>query len=179
MIDGNQCTVIWHVDDLKISHVDPKVVTWFLNKFQGRYGNIMPVTVTRGKVHNYLGMIIGYRTAGQVKFNMYQYVDDVLENVPSVYKKGIGFATPAPDNLYEVRQEGDEDLILLSKEETEEYHTTTAKLLYLSKRARSDILTSIAFHCTRVRKPDIDDQKKLSRTIRHLEYTKHLPMILS
>ena len=51
--------------------------------------------------------------------------------------------------------------------------------MYLSKRARPDILTSIAFHCTRVRKPDIDDQKKLARTIRHLEYTKHLPMILS
>ena len=76
----------------------------------------MPVTVTRGKVHTYVGMIIDYRTAGQVKFNMYQYVDDVMENLPSVYKRGIGFATPAPENLYEVRQKGDEDLILLSKE---------------------------------------------------------------
>ena len=25
-INGSQCTVIWHVDDLKISHRDPKVV---------------------------------------------------------------------------------------------------------------------------------------------------------
>ena len=27
IINGKQCTVVWHVDDLKISHVDPKVVT--------------------------------------------------------------------------------------------------------------------------------------------------------
>ena len=26
-IDGKQCTILWHVDDLKISHVDPKVNT--------------------------------------------------------------------------------------------------------------------------------------------------------
>ena len=27
MINSKQCTVLWHVDDLKISHVDPNVVT--------------------------------------------------------------------------------------------------------------------------------------------------------
>ena len=26
MIHGKQCTIIWHVNDLKISHIDPKVV---------------------------------------------------------------------------------------------------------------------------------------------------------
>jgi hypothetical protein len=26
LIDGKQCTAIWHVDDLKISHVEPKTV---------------------------------------------------------------------------------------------------------------------------------------------------------
>ena len=28
-VDGNQMTVCWHVDDLKVSHVDPEVVTKF------------------------------------------------------------------------------------------------------------------------------------------------------
>ena len=27
MIDGKQCTIAWYVDDMKISHVDPNVVT--------------------------------------------------------------------------------------------------------------------------------------------------------
>ena len=31
-IEGKQCTVVWHVDDLKISHEDPQVVTNIINK---------------------------------------------------------------------------------------------------------------------------------------------------
>jgi len=27
-INGRQCTIIWHLDDLKISHVDKKVKIW-------------------------------------------------------------------------------------------------------------------------------------------------------
>ena len=27
MINGKQCTIVWYVDDNKISHVDPNVVT--------------------------------------------------------------------------------------------------------------------------------------------------------
>ena len=53
-----------------------------------------------------------------------------------------------------------------------------AQLLYLSKRARPDLQTAVAFHCTRVRCPDKDDDKKLARTIRYLEKTKYLPLIL-
>lgn len=26
MINGKQCTILWHVDDLKLSHEDPKVL---------------------------------------------------------------------------------------------------------------------------------------------------------
>jgi hypothetical protein len=37
-IDSKQCTVVWHVDDLKISHVDPKVTTTILNLLDAKYG---------------------------------------------------------------------------------------------------------------------------------------------
>ena len=30
MINGKQCTILWNVDDLKLSHVDPNVVTQVL-----------------------------------------------------------------------------------------------------------------------------------------------------
>ena len=53
-----------------------------------------------------------------------------------------------------------------------------AQYLYLYKKVRPDLQTSIAFCCTRVKKPDKDDQKKFVRKIRHLESTKHLPLIL-
>jgi hypothetical protein len=49
MIDGKQCTALWHVDDFKISHEDPKVVDSVLGLLETRYGKEAPLTVTRGK----------------------------------------------------------------------------------------------------------------------------------
>ena len=60
----------------------------------------------------------------------------------------------------------------------EEYHSLAAQCLYLSKRARPDLQTSIAFHYTRVLSPDEDDDLKRARTIRYLMATRHLPLIL-
>jgi hypothetical protein len=38
-INGKQCTVLWHVDDIKVSHEDPEVVTRVLEMFEGVYGS--------------------------------------------------------------------------------------------------------------------------------------------
>ena len=51
-INGSQCTIVWHVDDLKVSHKDPAGVTKFILYLAKIYGPKM--TVTRGNVHNYL-----------------------------------------------------------------------------------------------------------------------------
>jgi hypothetical protein len=69
MIDGKQCTVLWHVDDIKVSHEDPKVVTPVLKLFEERYGKEAPLTITRGKKHDYLGMILDYSKDGKVKYS--------------------------------------------------------------------------------------------------------------
>jgi hypothetical protein len=34
LIDGKQCTIAWYVDDTKISHVDPNVVTMIIEKME-------------------------------------------------------------------------------------------------------------------------------------------------
>jgi Reverse transcriptase (RNA-dependent DNA polymerase) len=54
-VDGKQCTVAWHVDDLKISHVDPKVVDGVIAALSAEFGNEAPLTVTRGKNSRVLG----------------------------------------------------------------------------------------------------------------------------
>ena len=72
-----------------------------------------------------------------------------------------------------------EDHEPLSTKEREEYHSLTTQLLYVSKRSRSDLQISTAFHCTRVKNPDREDKKKLGRTCRYLKDTRYLSMILS
>jgi hypothetical protein len=54
MIDWKQCTVLWHVDDLKISHVREDVNTDTIEKNIDEFGKEAPITFTRGKVHDYL-----------------------------------------------------------------------------------------------------------------------------
>ena len=51
MIDGKQCTILWHVDDLKISHEDANVVTSIIELLDGAYGSEKrPLTVMRRKI---------------------------------------------------------------------------------------------------------------------------------
>jgi hypothetical protein len=56
MINGQQCTIIWHVYALKISHVKPSVVSDKIEKLEGVFGKEAPLTITRGKHHEFLGM---------------------------------------------------------------------------------------------------------------------------
>jgi hypothetical protein len=57
MINGKQCTIAWYVDDTKISHMDPNVVTSIIHKLEERFDRM---TVTRGREHVFLGMNINY-----------------------------------------------------------------------------------------------------------------------
>lgn len=55
MINGKQCTIVWYVDDTKISHVDPNVVTDVILKIEERFGKM---SVTRGREHEFLGRMV-------------------------------------------------------------------------------------------------------------------------
>ena len=63
--------------------------------------------------------------------------------------------TPATKDLFVVS----DDAAKLDSSKKEHYHTLTAKLLYLSKRVRPDILTAISFLARRVQSPDVDYEK--------------------
>ena len=53
LINSNQMTIVWHMDDFKISHVDIFEVTKILCLLDSLYPGL---TVKRGRVHTYLGM---------------------------------------------------------------------------------------------------------------------------
>ena len=60
MVNGNQHTVRFHVDDLLSSHVDPKVNDRFAEWLEKMYGKYKAVEPTRGKKHDYLGMVLDF-----------------------------------------------------------------------------------------------------------------------
>jgi hypothetical protein len=171
-IDGNQCTIVWHVDDLKISHKSSKVVDNIISSLKKEYGKVGEMTVKRGKVHDYLGMTLDFSSKGKFIINMEAYLDEVLDDLP---KEMDGMAsTPAADHLFKTRDSAEK----LDPEKAELFHRVTAQLLFVSQRGRPDIRTAISFLCKRVRNPDEDDWKKLTRLLRYIRRTKFLRLTL-
>ena len=171
-IKDSQCTVLWHVDDLKISHVDAAVCEQVVDLLNEHYGTETPVTVTRGDLHDYLGMTLDYGVEGKVSIRMEDYVDNMLVDLPVEFG---GYAmTPAADHLFKVNESAE----ALDQESADLYHSVTAKILFLCKRARPDVQTAVAFLCTRVKSPDVDDMKKLRRLVCYLRHTKELCLTL-
>jgi hypothetical protein len=178
-IDGKQCTAVWHVDNLKISHVDAKVVTTILNLLDAKYGQEIvggkraALTINRGRIHDYLGMTLDYSKRGYVKLNMVDYVDKILKEMP---KEMDGTATsPATEYLFKII----DGVQTLDEPTSEVFHATVAKLLFLCKRGWPDIQTAIPFLCTRVQQPTKHDYNKLMRVIKYLRTTRKLVLCLS
>ena len=62
--------------------------------------------------------------------------------------------------------------ISVQKSERKLFHTNVAKLSYLRKRARPDVVTPIGFLCTRVTKATAQVCLKLLRVFGYLKRTK-------
>jgi hypothetical protein len=181
MVDGNQLTICFHVDDCKISHKNPMVVNDFIVWLKRNNESIFEdgsgkMAVSRGKVHKYLGMTLDYTTRRQVKITMLDYIDEILAAYSLADPMVSGTkSTAAPENLFKV----DEDCEKLSPRMAKIFHNLVAKTLYVTKRARPDTCTAIAFLTTRVREPDKQDWAKLSHLMQYIRGTKTLPLILS
>ena len=78
MINCKQMIVTWHVDDLKISHMDSNEVRKCIKHFKRIYGNMM--TVHRGKVHDNLGMDLDFSSAEALKIGMIKYIKKIHED---------------------------------------------------------------------------------------------------
>jgi hypothetical protein len=173
MINGKQCTIVWHVDDLKISHVDEAVLDGIIASLKEEYGKVGEMTITRGPIHDYLGMTLDFSKPGKFIINMEKYLDQsVLVDLPEDMN---GTATsPAAEHLFKTRS----DATKLDKTTADLFHHITAQLLFVCKRGRPDIQTAVAFLCTRVREPDEDDYKKLCRLVKYIRRTKFLRLTM-
>ena len=86
IINGKQCTIVWWVDDLMISHADPKLVTDVINGLSARYGDMMPLSINRGKKYVYLGMVFDFNIPDKMKITMYHDIDGLIDRAQDIYK---------------------------------------------------------------------------------------------
>ena len=76
MINDKHMMVVWHMDDIKVSHVDSFEFTKFLGYMSSIYGVL---SVHRGEIHEYLGIELDYSKQVTVKESMIKYLGSVLQ----------------------------------------------------------------------------------------------------
>jgi hypothetical protein len=119
IVRGKQFTVLWHVHDLKMPHMDYDEVTSMINWLKGICGDMK---VSRGKKRDYFGMTLDYTKKGEVKVTMIDYMKGVIDDFPEDVTGQS--ATPAAENLFEVQP--DESRILLDEKRAQAFHHAVA-----------------------------------------------------
>ena len=90
-----------------------------LTKLEEKCGKESFISVTRGLMHDYLGMTIDYSVKGKVKFynNMFDYIEQILNEVYSKLMVGAS-VTPAAAHLFNVN----DGAVKLSRKEADAFH---------------------------------------------------------
>ena len=172
IVNSKQLTVVWHVNDLKISHVDKEVVTECINILDQKYGweacgKRCPFTVHRGRTHT-----LDYSIDNKVKIDKQDYIETILEDLPSKFEGSA--VTPVAMQLFDVN----EGYKKLPKKNADLFHHVVAQLLFLCKRGCPNLQTAVAFLTTRAKAPNQDAYKKLQWAIKYLRSTKKLLLTL-
>jgi hypothetical protein len=161
-IEGKQCTILWYVNDNKISHGDEKVVTRIIEAIEDSFGKMV---VTRGDSHVFLGMEIMFPGDGTVKTQMRDHLQENIEAFCGEITRKV--ATPARCTLFEV----DASSARLDVEKAKCFHSITAKLLHVAPRARPDLSLVVTFFCTRVARSTVQDKGNLKRALEFIKGT--------
>ena len=101
MVNGEQLTVQFHVNDLKAFHKEQKFLDGFLNDLRNEFGQEDELAETKGFVHEYLGITIDYLLPGKVVFTMFDFLEDIIVEAPDDLKKSR-LCYPGNDSLFKV-----------------------------------------------------------------------------
>ena len=162
--DCSQSTLLVHVDDVLVTARDEKRVDNIMDEIEQLFRE---VTKSRGRVLNYVGLTFDFRILKTVKITMQGFIADLMAFVEKRSDFCGTAVDPASGDLFDIGVIDDKNKLLETKEK-EFFHSLTAKLLYLSKRVRPDILVAVAFLCKRVQVPTEKDMKKLIRVLQYV-----------
>jgi hypothetical protein len=168
---GRETWIGIYVDDLAIFGDSEAEVDSAISGLKRAYPDI---AVHRGRTLNYVGMLFDHSTAGVCRVTMPNFVRELLDEVSDI--RGTS-GTPATATLFEVSGSADHG-VMLPEERRKRFHSLVAKLLYLAKRCRPDLLTSVAFLTTRVLAATAADWDKLTRVVRYIRGTASMGIVL-
>jgi hypothetical protein len=157
--DNNRCLIGCHVDDLLIACGNDKLMNNVIAYLHKQYND---VKVTRGNVHKYLGMQLTVFD-NFIELDMNDYCKKVLAEY------GIRGSATSPGTVDLFKD--DTETKLLNDKDKERFHTFVAKLLFVARKVRLDLLTVVSYLTTRVQRPNVNDKVKLERLLKYLNST--------
>ena len=93
------------------------------------FGKESPLTKTRGKRHDYLGMVPDFSTQGSAEISMHEYASEIIDGAP--YDMEGNAPSPAANHLFTVNTK---DPVPLDEPKAQLFHQIVAKLLFLCKK---------------------------------------------
>ena len=136
MIYEHQCTIIWFLDNSKVSHTDDIVNSMIAENIEEKSGKLF---CTTEKKHTFLGTEIkfigGKRAAVSTPHHVYKSPEYFGETL-----KG-NMVNPATSQLSAITSESKE----LDDEKEERYYLITAKIFWIMKCSRPDLETVVNF----------------------------------
>ena len=168
-----QTTITVYVDNLLITSVDVKSIDDVIDILRQRYKELK---ITRGTLHNYLGMVMDFTKPGSVNISQAGMTQDITKGrpldaiTPYTGTQLRSTKTPAAPYLFDVSDTSDP----INSTGQKLIRSIGAKILFLGTHARPDIILSNSFHTKRVLAPTTEDLRKLQRTLSYLEDTPEL-----
>ncbi|MFN9983242.1 MAG: hypothetical protein ACK53Y_25160, partial [bacterium] len=133
MIDGTQVLATIYVDDILVLSGVHDDRYWVRSILEERYKK---VTSEEGDRLPYLGMMIFKRNFGY-KICMKAYIDEILKLVGRNNLRE--YTVPATGNFFKINEKAE------MAADKNKFHSTVAKLLYLGKQGRPDVLMHAQF----------------------------------
>lgn len=166
-VDGARCILTVYVDDILALSTNKATLEWLATELRKVFDDVKAESASN---FSYLGMHIKLEN-GKCTLSMENFTREVIAEYEAANTKTQPRNTPATSDLFNAV--GAEELGARDKKI---FHRTVAKLLYLAKRTRPDILTAVAYLNTRVKEPTTKDKSKLERVIGYLSATvdKHI-----
>ena len=165
MVNNNQCTIGWYVDDNIVGHKEENVIDDLIQKIDLKFPGLV---VQKGPKLDYLGMELSFRDDGKLNIGTV----DFLKTMVKEFEEDTGvelnrsYVTPAASWLFKVKEAKE-----LCPKFTSFFRKYVMKTLWVSKCSRPDLKTTMDFLTTRVQVPTKDDWHKLTRLMSFIKDT--------
>lgn len=173
IVGGHQLTLLFHMDDTLLTRESPPSTMQCAKKLDGMHDANDPLTVTRGRARECLGITLDFRDKRQCAFTQCDFINKFWLSLPEDLR-GLCSITPDLTDLFKA----DADAETLDEKTKDQCHIATAKSLHFSQRTRIDMQISTGHHCTRVKEKSAQDWGKFRKLTECLWSTRFTPLTI-